>query len=223
MENLPTIKKNTLEEKLLLILFFNLILFILEFIGTYLSIKAFREFSFIYYTNLSNYFALISSLIVCIEAIICLRKKTPIPSFFYSLKFSVNVCLSITFLVCFCLLIPLKPDIFEFMVSKDANFLFHIICPILSIAVFFVIEKSESINKRIIFISSLPTMFYGIILSILNLTKLVIGPYPFFIYRSYPLTFCIPCVFGIYFLSLLISLIFYVIKRFQINKTTKKA
>ena len=223
MEKISISKKVSLKEKLLLIIFFNAILFILETIGFFLSIKAFKWGAFIYYTNLSNYFALISSLIVCIEAIICLKRKTPIPLFCYSLKFAVNVCLCITFLVCFCLLIPLKPDILEFMVSKDANLLYHIICPILSILGFFLIEKSEKINRRIIFISSLPTMIYGITLSILNLTKLVIGPYPFFIYRSYPLTFCLPCVFGIYFLSLFLSLLFFALRKLQIKKLTKKA
>ncbi len=224
MEKTSISKKVPLREKLLLIIFFNAILFILELIGLILSVRAFKSSAFIYYTNLSNYFALIASLIVCIAAIICLKKKTPMPSFFYYLKFTVNVCLAITFLVCFCLLIPLKPDILEFMVAKYANLLYHIICPILSTVVFFAIEKSETINKNIIFISSLPTLFYGITLSILNLTRKVLGPYPFFIYRSYPLlTFCIPCVFGIYLLSLLISLIFFMINKSQIKKTTKKA
>ena len=224
MESMSISLKSPLREKLYLILFSNIILFLLELIGAYLSIKASREFAFIYYTNLSNYFSLFASFTICFGAIISLRKNTPLPYFYYSLKFTVNVCLMITFLVCFCLLIPLKPDILDFMVAQNANLLYHVICPILSLVCFFAIEKNERIKKRIIFTSTLPTMLYGIVLSLLNLKRVVIGPYPFFLYRSFPLTFCIPCVFGIYFLSLILSLIFFAIKKYQIRRTiTNKA
>ncbi len=185
----------------------NYVFLILEIIALYLSIKAYGLYALVFYTNLSNYFALVCSLILCIGCIVCLKQKRPLPRFFYTLKFLSNVCLTITFLVCWLLLVPAKPDIFSFMLYQNANVFYHVICPILSVVGFFTVEKGVEFSKKIIFIATIPTLIYGIVLSILNLKKIVEGPYPFFVYYAYPLWFCLPCVFGIYLLSAFISFI----------------
>ena len=214
MENYSILKLSLSKNKAKIINIFltNFTLLFLQTFGAVLSIKAFSYSAFLYYTNLSNYFSLIVCIIVCFASIKSLKKDSELKPFYYSIRFIANVCLMITFFVCFCLLIPLKPDILAYMVNKDANLLYHIICPIFSIISFIIIEEYNH-SKRLIFIATIPTMIYGIIISILNLLGVIVGPYPFFAFSIYPLSFCIPLVFGIYFLSLLISYILYLIKR----------
>ena len=148
----------------------SIIMNILVIIGGLLGVViAIREHMtkdfFLYYTNLSNVFAMITSLLF----IITINKNNKLINI---LRFLSTVCLTLTLLVVIFILTPmLKVNLFV------GNYmpLYHLICPLLSLVSTLFFEEVDS--KPIYAI--IPTSLYTIITIILNLLKIINGPYPF--------------------------------------------
>ncbi len=185
-------KKNTLA------IIFNVLIVLCGIIGLIISINK-ENISLIYYTNLSNLFALIVSILFLI-----FNKKSKIIK---DLRFMSTSCLSVTFLVVLFILAPMYNFNYKLLMFTDIFFLFHTLCPLLSIISYICFEEKS--NK--VYMGFLFTLVYGIIMIILNIFRVVSGPYPFLmVYKQgvlMSIIWFILIVGGSYAISLLLNLL----------------
>ncbi len=147
-----------------------------------------------FYTEIVNYFTLIVSAIFVLEFLI--KQKTS--KFTKCLRFISSVCLGVTFIMVVTVLIPMFPSTFVFMMFEDSNLYQHLICPICSIVSLILFENKDEFKKTYLLYALIPTIVYGIICIILNLTKVITGPYPFFYLYEIPWVLSIPWLVGVF-------------------------
>jgi len=148
-------------------LIFNALLVISEVVGLIWT-SILSKVDLIYYTNLSNIFALI----VGVLFIIFYNKKN---DFIKDLRFMSTSCLTVTFLVVIFILCPMYHFNYKLLMFTNVFFIFHTLCPLLSIISYILFEERS--NK--VYLGFLFTLVYGIILLVLNYFNIVSGPYPF--------------------------------------------
>lgn len=185
---------------------FNLLIIIFEIIALVLSIQRHGLRVFKYYTENSNYFALIISTIFCLYTIFA---KNGIKSWMIYLRYVSTVCLAITFVIVSLVLIPMYPASFYFMMFDGSSLFQHLLCPILSIISFLLFENQIFLKKISIFFTIIPTFIYGLVCILLNLLKLMQGPYPFFYVYDISWFVCAISIVAILLISLLIAYAFY--------------
>lgn len=167
----------------------NIIIILLELVS--LDIE-YGITSLLYYTELSNLLALITSIILVITSY-----KKKMPNYVKILRYIVTVNLLITFLVVLLVLAP--NGNFYNMFFLGSMFEHHLLCPLLSLFSFIFVEDYK-LNKKDIKYPVIISIIYGVILIILNILKVVDGPYPFFRVYNQPLIVSI-----IYFISMIIG------------------
>ena len=167
-------------EKIALIL--NIILVILFFIGLFSAIK--ENINIIeYYTEDSNILSAISSIIFVVFLLIKKDIKH-IPNWVCVLRFIGTTCLTLTFIVVVTILVPLdtnslKDGYVRFLLQGSMLY-HHFLCPVISFISFSIFEANKNLNKKkYIWYALIPTFIYGLIFIILNILKVVNGPYPF--------------------------------------------
>ena len=196
------------KSKLIWSFIFNLAIVIFGVVGVILSVGRHGIKVFQFYTENSNYFALIVSFVYCIFCVICLFFKLRIPRFIYVLRFISTVCLTVTFVMVVCVLGPLYPENFIFYLFGNSNLYQHTICPILSFVSCILFENYANITQYMVILSIIPTLLYGVVMVLLNIFKVVIGPYPFFYF--YELPWCvsifshISIVFGVVLIAFIL-------------------
>ncbi len=142
----------------------NIIIIVLELIGLYLSAKRGGWKILRFYTQLSNIFALLSSIIFLLAG-----EKAA------WLRYTAVCLLTMTFLVSLFILVPMGAG-FKKMMLTDSGLFHHTLCPILSFISYALWEPHSSVW----FISVILTLIYGMIMLYLNWKEKVDGPYPFF-------------------------------------------
>lgn len=154
---------------------FNSIIIICELIGLFIGLGG--EW-YLYFTNLSNIFALIGTCFYLYSLMTHQHQR------FASLLKYMGVCVTtLTFLVVACILVPMQGIQMLYM----GNFLFfHLICPIL-LFISFVCIDSYQLNKHDYVLGILPTVIYATIVIILNILKIIEGPYPFLMVYDQPI------------------------------------
>ena len=195
------------KNKLFLALIFNALIVVLEIIALFLSINRHGINVFLYYTENSNYFSLIVSLIFCGILIYSLIKHKNLPKFIIILRYMATICLTITFLVVIFLLVPLKPSMASYLILEDSSLYQHVLCPILSVISFLIFEPAIRLNKREIIWGIIPTIIYGVIIITLNILKIIIGPYPFFYVYNIPWYLTVLTCGGIFTLGVAVAFI----------------
>ena len=182
-------------KKIALIL--NVILVISELIGIVLLLFN-GGIDLIYYTNISN----ILALVVSIFFIINYKKKSKAIN---DLRFMSTSCLAVTFLVVLFILSPMYQFNYRLLMFTDVFFLFHTLCPLLSIISYIFFEEGSK-NK---YLGLSFTLIYGIVLIILNALRIVNGPYPFLmVYKQgviMSIVWFILIIGGSYIISLLLN------------------
>ncbi len=155
----------------------NAVLIILEIIGTAISLSDGGLVNFIWYTVLSNVFAMAVSVCYCVQAV----KYKKIPEWTASLRFGASVCLSVTFLIVLFVLVPmsLPYGTAAKVLYQGPQIYHHILCPLISVCSFLFLEKSPEKGMYSIIMAALPTFVYAVMLTALNLMRIVHGPYPF--------------------------------------------
>ena len=161
-----------------------------------------------YYTQLSNYFALISATIYTFY-LLKIRKErekskvkeneeenenkekartnTTIPKWVSILKYSSTLSLLVTFLVVLFILLPIYGlKIFVWLFFLGSNLFYHTLCPILTFISFMFFEKHNIKGLRDNFRAIYFTIIYAIIFITLNILKVVEGPYPFLMVYKQP-------------------------------------
>lgn len=193
----------------------NFVILILEIVAVFLSIQRHGIMVFAFYTENSNYFALIVSFIFCVGTLKCLKSGKPLPKWIYSLRFIATVCLTITFIVSVFIIIPFRPSMTMYMLFHGSSLYQHLLCPLISLFSFICFERTQIISKNNIFYALLPTIIYGMTCVILNLFKVMTGPYPFFYFYQIPWYLSSLSVFGVCTISYLTALVLYKINNKQ--------
>ena len=157
----------------------NLLIVILEIIGFILVFNELGINSFEYYTEDSNLLLLISSSIF----LICLFANKELPSWFKSLRFAAIVSTTLTLIIVLTVLSWTTDLGLHHLLFNGSMLYHHTLCPVLAILSFVFIEKYD--NLKVIH-GLYFTIIYAIIMILLNILKLVEGPYPFLLVYNQP-------------------------------------
>ena len=157
----------------------NIVIVVLELIGTRMSLSNGGAKNFIWYTVLSNVMALAAS--ACYAVCGLLGKGGEPPQWVSLLKYGAAVCLSVTFLVVVFVLVPMAmpSGTAADVLYKGPQIYHHILCPLISAASFVFLEPAPLGGMKLLLIAAAPTLLYATVFVILNLAKVVHGPYPF--------------------------------------------
>lgn len=153
--------------------YLNVLIIILEIVGLVISIKALGKDVFIYYTQDSNVFLMLSSIFYLATY---KSKDRKLASVF---KFGATLSVLVTFLVVITVLSPTMHLSYRWLMLEDANLFYHTLCPILAVVTFIFFDRIEVKGYKDILGALVFTILYTIIFLILNLTKVIEGPYPF--------------------------------------------
>ena len=156
----------------------NILIIILEIIGLFKCFKSLGFNSLIYYTQLSNIFLFISSLLFLFKK----RIKSRIVDLF---KFGSTLSVMITFLVVLFVLSGYYN--LHWLLFEEANLYLHFLCPILGLIAFMFFDDIYFESNKDIFLSLIFTIIYSVVLIILNILRLVSGPYPFLLVYKNPI------------------------------------
>ncbi|MBR4554569.1 MAG: hypothetical protein IKO27_03145 [Ruminococcus sp.] len=156
----------------------NAAMIVLELVGTSLAFAKGGLGTLKWFTVLSNILALISSIAFLISY---LRRGGKVSFIAGLLRYFASCCLALTFLTVIFVLVPMAVPggTVANVLFRGANLYHHLLCPILSCLSFIFAEQGVHIDKKLMFASLAPTMIYAVVFVILNIARVVKGPYPF--------------------------------------------
>ena len=174
---------------------------------------------FKYYTIDSNILQMIVS--AFIVWFLLVRKEEIIPGWLSVLHLICAVCLTITFLIAAAVLAPQEGFAYYFL--QDVAPINHFLAPLLSVASFLFVEKSEKLPKNAWLVPMAASLLYGLIALVLNAARILDGPYFFLqVYEQKPGTiimwFAIICV-----LCAVLSLTYIYVKKKVADRQDKQA
>jgi hypothetical protein len=152
----------------------NIIIVILEVVSIIIRLNVRHALGIEYYTMDSNILSLIISAILAYYLI----KGGKIPKWVSIAKYVAVCMLTVTILVTAFILSPMIENGFYIFMFTDQMLYNHTLCPILSLISFLLLEKHNLVKKDIWWPIG-ATLLYAFILIILNLCRVVDGPYPF--------------------------------------------
>jgi hypothetical protein len=164
-------KKITKEKRA--VYYINLILLVLEIIALIHDVYAFGFGLFEWYTVDSNVLQLLVSGII----VYYLLKGKPFPNFVTVMHFVSAVGLTVTFLIAAFVLAPEGGIAYYFL--SDVAPINHFIGPLLSVISLLFLEKTQKLPIRIILWPAAASLFYGVVALILNVLRIMDGPYFF--------------------------------------------
>lgn len=197
--DLGAVRKRMLKKWVVIV---NLILVILEVIALCHDILAFGTGLFIWYTIDSNVLQLlVSVLILCY---VCTGRE--ISREVTHIHFISAVGLTVTFLIAAFVLAP--EGGFSYYFLENVAPINHFLAPLLSVVSLLFLEDTEPLSESVILWPVLATLVYGGVCLVLNMMRLIDGPYFFLQVYDQPMQ-VIALWFGIIaVLCLLISILY---------------
>lgn len=126
-----------------------------------------------FYTVLSNLLAAVA----CLLCAGCFFFGTEAPGWIRYLKLAATLGLTLTFLIAAAVL---APDMGFYEIFLEGAVLYHhLLCPVLCIISFLLFDRISVSPLTGAVITAVPTVIYGIVAYILNITRVMTGPYPF--------------------------------------------
>lgn len=174
------------DAKLIAALCLNILIVVFELIALVLSLIDQGLDSFQFYTQDSNYLAMAASLCFCIYGAKQLRTKDEMPGWVHTFRYVTVSCLMVTFFVVILVLMPMMGENTLYMLYGGSMLYQHTLCPILAAISFFVFEVEGQLSKRKILKALVPTLVYALAAIILNLCRVMEGPYPFLMVYAQP-------------------------------------
>ena len=158
----------------------NILLIVLASLGLYFSIV--DKNAFLYYSDNAGMFALSSSIIY---VIVILTKKEP--NFLsLALRYVSTTCLVLTLVGTFYVATTTGENYLDSFI-KGSHLFNNLLCPIVSFVSFTIFEGDRRLNKKkTIWYALIPTVIYGIIMLVCNLTNTFTGPYSFMMINDNP-------------------------------------
>ena len=172
-------KNGVTSNKLVGFLSINILVLIFELIGLCKVYGEIGNESLIFYTQLSNIFLLIAVCINIVESIKCLMsgKKSGLPAYAWRVFHAAVSATTVTFLVVLLVLSWMYGNLWYVLTAGSMLFT-HTLCPLISLGAF--IGFAPKVFKGIDAIRAASfTFIYGIIAIILNIARVITGPYPF--------------------------------------------
>ena len=160
----------------------NIIIVLFEIIGIIMRAIMSTRTWFDYYTVDSNLFALATSAAYVYFTL----KGKDIPHWASVAKLSSTTALMITFIVVVTVLAPIYPGGYPAIMFEGQMLFTHTLCPLLALASFTLLEHNKVSNKDIP-AAMIFTLAYAAIMLILNIAKVVVGPYPFLMVYNQPI------------------------------------
>lgn len=132
--------------------------------------------AFGYYTMDSNIFAAVTSIFL----IISLLTKKEVSERIHNFRYYSTCCVTLTFLVVITILVPM--DGWHTLPNRlfmGTDLWLHTVGPLLNIVSFIFFERENTLSKKQPLLAIIPTIIYAIFAIILNLLKVIDGPYFF--------------------------------------------
>ena len=160
----------------------NIVLFIMEAAVMIPCFQRENKHMFIYYTNDSNIFAGITSLIYSVAALTALSQgRAAVPEWIVMLRFMSTLGLTLTYVIVVTALAPAygKGGYAKLLFGKFSIFV-HLICPLIAFISFVFFEDGSCLSgTSALFIVMIPTLLYAVLSILLNILKKWDGPYFF--------------------------------------------
>lgn len=188
----------------------NILLIVLAGLGLYFSIV--NKNAFLYYSDNVGMFALSSSIIY---VIIVLAKKEP--NFLcLALRYVSTACLVLTLVGTFYVATTTGENYLDSFI-KGSHLFNNLLCPIVSFVSFTLFEGDRRLNKKkTIWYALIPTVIYGIIMLVCNVSNTFTGPYSFMMINDNP-------VYVTVIVFIVTIILNYVIGRFLLLSNQKHA
>lgn len=188
----------------------NILLIVLAGLGLYFSIV--DKNAFLYYSDNAGMFALGSSIIY---VIIVLAKKEP--NFLcLALRYVSTACLVLTLVGTFYVATTTGENYLDSFI-KGSHLFNNLLCPIVSVISFTLFEGDRRLNKKkTIWYALIPTVIYGIIMLVCNVSNTFTGPYSFMMINDNP-------VYVTVIVFIVTIILNYVIGRFLLLSNQKHA
>lgn len=188
----------------------NILLIVLASLGLYFSIV--DKNAFLYYSDNAGMFALSSSIIY---AIVILTKKEP--NFLsLALRYVSTTCLVLTFVGTFYVATTTGENYLDSFI-KGSHLFNNLLCPIVSFVSFTMFEGDRRLNKKkTIWYALIPTVIYGVIMLVCNVSNTFTGPYSFMMINDNP-------VYVTVIVFIVTIILNYVIGRFLLLSNQKHA
>ena len=162
-------------------IYLNILIIIMEIIGLVLSIQALGSKVFLYYTQDSNLFLMLTSLLY----LITYKKKNK--KLVGILKYGATLSVLITFIVVVLVLKPTMHLSYRWLMFEKSNLFYHTLCPIVGVITFVFFDKIKVKGVKDNLYSLIFTFIYTIVFLVLNIIKVVEGPYPFLMIYKNPI------------------------------------
>ncbi|MDD3214227.1 MAG: hypothetical protein PHY64_11165, partial [Eubacteriales bacterium] len=161
------------------LLILNAAIILLELQGLRLSVQAFGVSLVQFYTQDSNLLALAASLTL-VFALLKNGKDGSIPKWVSLFNYMAACCLAVTFVVVVCVLSPMEGEGgYTVMLLSGSMLYHHLLCPVLMLFSFVVLEPAPSPARKYALVALAPTAIYAAAAIALNLVGVLDGPYPF--------------------------------------------
>lgn len=151
----------------------NVLIIVFEIIGIIIAYKSMGWSLFTYYTELSNMLLLLASLLYVYYSATDKRLSE-----LKTVKYMATVSVSLTFVVVVLILSWFVEGGLLHILLSGSSLYHHTICPILGIISFTYFEDYDLTNNDV-YKSIIPTFVYSIVFVLLNILRIVEGPYPF--------------------------------------------
>ena len=143
---------------------------------------------FLFYTELSNLFAMGVCFVTALCQLRALLTGGEMPAWVRTLKYTVTCCLMLTFLTVVFVLAPMYgPDGHYVMLLTSSMLYNHFLNPVTALLSFVLLERAPALPRRAVGRAMIPTLVYGGIMLAANIAKVYKGPYPFLYVYEQPL------------------------------------
>ena len=175
-------------------LILNIAAFVLGSIGIIVRIARNIPDFFLYYTQLSNVVAVISS-----AMFIAFRntENAKLRRLVIAGRYLSACGLTMTFMVVTAIFLPFgTPESAEMLAGHLNGILHHFVCPVISVVSYIFFEDGVK-TKRAVLIPFIATAIYAFTVYTLNFLRLAPAPYPFFAVYDYPVWELVMWFFGL--------------------------
>lgn len=160
-------------------LMLNLAVVVMEIVSAAMSWRQLNLGMFIFYTQDSNILACAACALLAAFQIRALRTGADIPVWAQRLKYAAVCCLSVTFLVVVLVLAPMSGGAYGVMLLSGTMLYHHLLCPLAAFLGFMLFEKRPALRRIDALLPTLLTLVYAVVLTALNIARVLDGPYPF--------------------------------------------
>lgn len=176
-------------------LILNIIAFVLGCVGIIVRVVRDIPDFWLYYTQLSNVVAVISS-----AMFIAFRnsRNEKLRAVVRGVRYLSASALTMTFIVVMCIFIPFgdTPAMVSRLLGHVNGFLHHLVCPVISVASYVFFERGVRSWKGLL-IPFAGTAVYAFTVYTLNFLRLAPAPYPFFEVYEHPVWELVAWFFGL--------------------------